>query len=105
LPSVGGFGNRLPGGNADKKCDDKIIEMFLERVMPKPLMPCCCSCCYNGQPPIAEMHCYTPPFFLYTAPILNVQPGNFCPAVAVPAPKLNSSNVRHLSYLKLQQNQ
>ena len=35
LPSVGGFGNRLPGGNADKKSDDKIIEMFLERVMPK----------------------------------------------------------------------
>jgi len=35
LPSVGGLGNRLPGGNADKKCDDKIIEMFLERVMPQ----------------------------------------------------------------------
>jgi len=31
LPSVGGFGNRLPNGNDDKKCDDKIIEMFFRK--------------------------------------------------------------------------
>ena len=31
LPSVGGFGNRLLGGNADKKCDDKIIEMLIRK--------------------------------------------------------------------------
>jgi len=31
LPSVGGFETRLPGGNDDKKCDDKIIEMFFRK--------------------------------------------------------------------------
>jgi len=31
LPSVGGFGNRLPGGNDEKKCDDKIIEMVFRK--------------------------------------------------------------------------
>jgi len=31
LPSVGGFGNRLPGGNDDKKCDDEIIELFVRK--------------------------------------------------------------------------
>jgi len=31
LPSVGGFENRLPGGNDEKKCDDKIIEMFFRK--------------------------------------------------------------------------
>jgi len=35
LPSVGGFENRLPGGNDEKKYGDKIIEMFLERFMPQ----------------------------------------------------------------------
>jgi len=31
LPSVGAFGDRLPGGNDDKKCKDKIIEMFFRK--------------------------------------------------------------------------
>jgi len=31
LPSVGGLGKRLPGGNADKKCNDEIIEMFFRK--------------------------------------------------------------------------
>jgi hypothetical protein len=30
-----GFENRLPGGNVEKKCDYKIIEMLLERVKPQ----------------------------------------------------------------------
>jgi len=30
-----GFENRQPGGNAEKKYDYKIIEMFLERVKPQ----------------------------------------------------------------------
>ena len=31
FPSVGGFGKPLPGGNADKKCDDKINEMSFRK--------------------------------------------------------------------------
>jgi hypothetical protein len=31
IAAGGGFENRLPGGNAEKKCDYKIIEKFLRK--------------------------------------------------------------------------